>query len=44
VLTAATILLARHWMRRLEQRALAAYPDPDREDTNQRVPALRGDD
>jgi membrane protein DedA with SNARE-associated domain len=30
VLTAAGILLARCWMHRLEQRALAAYPDNDR--------------
>lgn len=28
VLTMAGIVLARHWMRRLEQRAQAAYPDP----------------
>jgi membrane protein DedA with SNARE-associated domain len=34
VLTAAGIVLARRWMRRLEQRALAACPDPDREDTD----------
>jgi membrane protein DedA with SNARE-associated domain len=34
VLTAAGIVLARRWMRRLEQRAQAAYPDPDREDTD----------
>ncbi len=32
VLTAAGILLARRWMRRLEQRALAAYPDNNRLD------------
>jgi membrane protein DedA with SNARE-associated domain len=54
VLAVATIVLARHWMRRLEQRAQAAYPDPDREDTGAdhdrvlsgqgRVSALRGDD
>lgn len=54
VLAVATVVLARHWMRRLEQRAQAAYPDPDREDTDAdhervpvghgRVPALRGDD
>jgi membrane protein DedA with SNARE-associated domain len=33
-LTAAGIVLARRWMRRLEQRAQAAYPDPDREDAD----------
>jgi membrane protein DedA with SNARE-associated domain len=32
VLTAAGIVLARRWMGRIEQRAQAAYPDPDRED------------
>jgi len=32
VLTAAGILLARRWMRRLELRALAAYPDNNRPD------------
>jgi hypothetical protein len=54
VLAVATIVLARHWMRRLGQRAQAAYPDPDREDTGAghdrvlsgqgRAFALRGDD
>ncbi len=49
VLTAATIVLARRWMRRLEQRALAAYPDPlpspvSTLASDERVPALRGDD
>ena len=34
VLTAAGILLARRWMRRLQQRAQAAYPDNDRPDTD----------
>jgi len=34
VLTAAGIVLARRWMRRIERRAQAAYPDPDREDTD----------
>ncbi len=33
VLTAAGIVLARRWMGRLERRAQAAYPDPDREDS-----------
>jgi len=36
VLTAAGIVLARRWMRRLGQRAQAAYPDPDREDADPR--------
>ncbi len=55
VLTVAGIVLARRWMRRLEQRAQAAYPDPgdahaDRPshvsgpNPDERVPALRGDD
>jgi len=39
VLTAAGIVLARRWMRRLEQRARAAYPDPDPEDAD--APAQR---
>jgi membrane protein DedA with SNARE-associated domain len=43
VLTVAMIVLARHWMRRLEQRALAAYPE-SRPAPAERVPALRGDD
>jgi membrane protein DedA with SNARE-associated domain len=33
MLTAAGIVLARRWMRRLEHQAQAAYPDPDRQDT-----------
>jgi len=55
VLTVAGIVLARRWMRRLEQRAQAAYPDSedahvDRPsevggpNLDERVPALRGDD
>jgi membrane protein DedA with SNARE-associated domain len=49
VLTAAGIVLARRWMRRLEQRAQAAYPDPAPEDAialgpYERVPAIRSDD
>jgi membrane protein DedA with SNARE-associated domain len=46
VLTVAMIVLARRWMRRLEQRALAAYPDyPENMPAlEERVPALRGDD
>jgi membrane protein DedA with SNARE-associated domain len=46
VLTVAMIVLARRWMRRLEQRALAAYPDyPENTPAlEERVPALRGDD
>ncbi len=55
VLSAAGIVLAGRWMRRLEQRAQAAYPDPedahaDRPsqlsgpNPDERVPALRGDD
>jgi membrane protein DedA with SNARE-associated domain len=43
VLTVATIVLARRWMRRLEQRALAAYPET-RPAAEERVPALAGDD
>jgi membrane protein DedA with SNARE-associated domain len=39
VLTAAGIVLARRWMRRFEQRAQAAYPDPDREDSDHLAPA-----
>src|SRR5690349_5355328 len=47
VLTAAGIVLARRWLRRLEQRAQAAYPDPDPEEAGapapgERIPALRG--
>jgi hypothetical protein len=41
MLTAAGIALARRWMRRLEQRAQAAYPDPDREDTTCSDPIAR---
>jgi membrane protein DedA with SNARE-associated domain len=46
VLTLAMIVLARRWMRRLEQRALAAYPDyPENTPApEERVPALTGDD
>jgi len=33
VLTAAGIVLARRWTGRLERRAQAAHPDPDREDS-----------
>jgi membrane protein DedA with SNARE-associated domain len=42
-LAVATVVLARHWMRRLEQRAQAAYPDRPPA-AKERVPALTGDD
>jgi membrane protein DedA with SNARE-associated domain len=42
-LAVATVVLARHWMRRLEQRAEAAYPDRPPA-AKERVPALTGDD
>jgi len=41
MLTVAGIVLARRWMPRLEQRAQAAYPDPDREDTTCSAPIAR---
>jgi membrane protein DedA with SNARE-associated domain len=46
VVTAAGIVLSRRWMRRLEQRAQAAFPDSGHEEAadRERVPALRGDD
>jgi membrane protein DedA with SNARE-associated domain len=42
-LTVATIVLARYWMRRLEQQAETAYPDSGPA-MPERVPALAGDD
>jgi membrane protein DedA with SNARE-associated domain len=42
-LAVATVVLARHWMRRLEQRAHAAYPE-SKSAPKERVPALAGDD
>lgn len=43
VLTVVVIVLARHGMRRLEQRALAAYPE-NTPAPKERVPVLAGDD